>query len=285
MTSRFNSNILTAARRLQDARSDASANGDAGRRYKSIIWQDYENRAIREIIFETFKSLGVNFGGLIPEYMKTSGTLTVSGAKTVRPTDSWIVTELVDSNKKVKFVSLSDDEVLDVTIGKRTLLIPTDENPCFYQERDSIVILPSATKIESVIARYIVVHQDIVVNTSSSTNGNYLATSPAAWVGSTRRLTATMNVPFAVTDINKLIMFKNNGIVYTGRIESYILGNLVTIIGDGLPAATFANVDMVMVGDNNPDGSDLILKATWDSVIVDKMVQYASQDAARGMNA
>ncbi|GEM_PF-6769254 len=284
-TTRFNNNILLAARRLQDVRTDPSPTGDSGRRHKSALLQDYQNRAIREIIFDAYKSLGRGFGSMIPEYVRTSGILTVSGAQATRPADSWIVTELIDSAKTLKFVPISDDEVFDVTVGKRTLIVPSNSRPCFYQEGDKVVILPSSTSITGVIARYIRVHQDIVVNTSLSTDGNYLLTAPAAWTAATRQLTATMGFPFAIADINKLIMFKNAGIVYSGRIEAWISAVIVTVIGDGLPTGNLAAVDTVLVGDNSPDASDLILKATWDSVIVDKMVQYATLDAVRNKDA
>jgi hypothetical protein len=269
MTARFNQNIIVAANRVQDRRTDPSALGDTGRRYKSLDWQAYQNRAIREIIFDTFKALGAKFGNMVPEYMRTSGDLPVIANRTVRPVDAWIVTEAMDTAHKARVQVLGDDEIIDVIVGKNTLITPTDKRPVLYQEGDGLIILPKPTAITAIVARYIKVHQDIVVNISTTSAGNFLNVGFANYTSATRQLQGVMLIPFADTDI----------------IESRVDADTVVLTPGSVPPGSVATIDQVLVSDNSPDDNDLILKPTWDSQIIDKMVQYASQDASRNINA
>jgi hypothetical protein len=224
---------------------------------------------------------------MVPESMRTSGDLPVIANRTVRPVDAWIVTEAMDTAHKARVQVLGDDEIIDVIVGKNTLITPTDKRPVLYQEGDGLIILPKPTAITAIVARYIKVHQDIVVNISTTSAGNFLNVGFANYTSATRQLQGVMLIPFADTDINKEVMFKDAGtsIVYRARIESRVDADTVVLTPGSVPPGSVATIDQVLVSDNSPDDNDLILKPTWDSQIIDKMVQYASQDASRNINA
>ena len=93
-TTQFNLNILSAARKLKDARTTADASSDTGKRYSSALLSDYQNRAVRDLLTETYAKLGADFGSAIPEYMKTSGALSLVSGSVAKPSDAWYTTDL-----------------------------------------------------------------------------------------------------------------------------------------------------------------------------------------------
>ena len=96
ITTRFNTNILTAARKLQASRTVATAAGDASQRLTSARLADYENTAIRRILLEEYSSLGIpGFVATLPWYVRTSPEVIVTGQPTDLPADGWMVESVV----------------------------------------------------------------------------------------------------------------------------------------------------------------------------------------------
>ena len=58
-TTKFNTNIINAARSLKDRRTDPSVAGDTGMRYTSALLSYYQNKAVRAFIAEQLAALGV----------------------------------------------------------------------------------------------------------------------------------------------------------------------------------------------------------------------------------
>ena len=173
-TTRFNNNILEAARRLKDKRTMPDASDDTGKRYTSAILSIYENRAVRDIVKENFKQLGPKFGTILPEFVKTSDAFVIptSGLIT-KAADQWFFLELATSDGLVRFSRIEED-VLKVSGGLDKLVTPTYARPMFYEEGlFAKVRPPTSNGLDNwtAVARYIVVPQDIVVSTISSETG------------------------------------------------------------------------------------------------------------------
>ncbi|HMD14791.1 MAG TPA: hypothetical protein VKI62_09215, partial [Bacteroidota bacterium] len=86
-TIRFDANILAASRRVQQIRVDPTSNGDGVFTFKSVDWQNYQNRAIRDIITQSYASLKFRFGDIIPQYVVESTPKSVSAGSVVMPSD------------------------------------------------------------------------------------------------------------------------------------------------------------------------------------------------------
>lgn len=287
-TTRFNTNIVTAARRLQNQRTTAAATGDDGGRYSSALLSDYQNRGIRNLLQELYAKLGMGFGDAIPEMMRNSNIIPMTAGRFTKPLDAYHVMELVRSDYSTKFYKLPDDRIEQVKAGRAPDITPTVNRPVFWEQGDIIYTLPASVSAWSVIARYIRVHQDISVITGATGPGNFL-TGGSQWFDTIKAIGAIMNVPFAVGDENKFVVFKDDAtdIVYNGRIQSaiaptgYTQGEVVVLYGDDLPTADIALIDAVLVIDENLDNGDILLNPNFDGEIVDRIVALAQADAQR----
>lgn len=280
-TTKLNQIILEAARRLKDERSDPSSGGDAGASFNSALLQRYANRSVRDFLLGQYGQLGEKmFPLLFPEYLKTSGNLSLVSGSVIKPTDAWYIVSLITSDLVVKYEKLKPEEVDAVRTGKAGLLNATSVHPKFWEEGETIKTLPATNA--TVVARYIKTHQDIVVSTAAVGNGNYRV-GGGTWTAATKTLTATMISAFVSGDVNKRLMFKDaaTGIVYLGYIGSITNPTTVVLHGDGLPGANITSVDQALVSDLDPDGNDLILNQYWHGEIVNRMIELAMADAAK----
>jgi hypothetical protein len=274
-TTRFNNNIVVTSRRLQDARATAAAIADTGRRYKSADLEDYQNRVIRDIIKERWVQVGVSFGDLFPELVKTSSLLTPAAGVIAKTTDMWRVLQLFNEDKTLFIDRIPDADVGDVIAG-RSLIRPTVTTPVFYEERNTVSILPT-TFAEDVYARYVISHPDIQVLVGAAGAGNF-NTLDGSFTFATKTLIITMDSVFTVSDVNKpLIITDDNDANYFGHIASFVNATTVVLIGDGLPTAD-KPITTVKVADVS-DVTDILLDKEWDGEIQDRMVKLAILDA------
>ena len=279
-TERFNQNIITVSKRLQDARSPATILDDTGKRYTIARLEQYENRAIRDFVRDKFKELGTSFGTDIPEMIKTSGNLPTASGVVVKPGDAWRVLTL-RTEAGLRIDRIPDDEVDAVRTGT-SLINPVAARPGFWEEGENLYLIPSSVS-GNVIARYIISHQDIAVITTAAGNGKW-NTANGTWAALTRKLTATMNNAFIASDKNKRIAFRDATTARYGFIESFVDADEVIVNGNALPTSDIAVVAQVMVIDL-AETTDILLDPTWDSEIVDRMFVIAKQDVSANANA
>ena len=276
-TTKLNTVILATARRLKAPRTLAT--DDAGS-YTSLLLTEYVNRSIKDLLLDKYIQFGDKaFRELFPEYVKTSGSLTLTSGVTAKPSDCFVVTDLVDSTGLISFKKLSQDEVDDVRRSQNKIIVPSSTRPVFYEEAGNIYTLGITSG--TVIARYIQSPSDLTPITTSATNGNWYTGSDGAWTASTRLLAGTMNSSFASTDINKKILFRTATIVYSGTIESFVSTTSVIVRGDGLPTGNIVagSVVAIMVSDVEIDSSDLKINLYWLAEIIDRAVAYGLKDA------
>lgn len=282
-TTKFNNNILLAARRLKDRRTDASVNGDTGQRYSSALLTNYQNKAIKELLREKFAEIGAaEFMRAFPELVKTSGVLTLTAGVVAKPSDAFLVIDLDSSDYAVHFDVLEQSEVQRVRSGADPLKAPSATLPVFWDENGSINTLGLTTG--SVVARYIVKPDDLAVITSAAGNGKKNSAN-GQYTTATKLLQATMSTGFASGDENRVVMFYDNaaGKVYYGTIASVKDADEVYLSGDGLPAADIAAGNVTIVLMEQLQDADVKLNALWFGNIVDRMVQYGLADAQAGI--
>ena len=290
-TTKKNSIILVAARRLKDARTSAGSSSDTGAVYTSAILSDYCDRAVREFLKEKLLTLGKEeFARQFPEYIKTSTTLTLAAGSVAKPSDCWFVLDLHKTDLSVKFEPLEPDEVGSVLTSDAGLDNASATHPKFYEEGSNIKTLGVTTG--DVYARYIRTQPDITILTAAAGNGTIYTTSAnLIWTAATNLLTIAAISILDSDDINRLIMFRTATIVYVGRItavsETGGTTTLVTITGDGLPAGnlTAPNIVEFVVSDLWPEDTDLDLNDNHFGEIIDQMVQFAEEDAIRIVRA
>lgn len=273
ITTRFNNNILRAARKLQSRRSTASAAGDAGERYTSARLTDYENDAIRRIMLEDLTLLGVsNFSERFPWLTSTTPEIAVTGTSTPLPADGWRVASVFGAGKK--FRHAPDASVAGILAGIEKVLAPTAEEPVFWQEGDNVIFRPSLSA-EVLQMRYVRRHVDLVVLDSPAVSGK-INLAPGTFTAATKTLTVTMNVPFSAADVNKPFSFYDGAVVYDGYILSVTGAGVFIAGGDALPSVNKSVVTM-LVSDSSP--GDVRLPDSYDPRIVAYMVEAALADA------
>jgi hypothetical protein len=283
-TTRFNSNILAAARRLKDERSSASPTDDTGHVFSSALLSEYENRSVRDVLKKVYDDLGEKaFGNVFPEYMLTSGALNLSAGALVKPADCWHVVDLVKSDLSVKFHKLKSSEIEDVRAAQNGVIVPSATRPVFWEEAASIYTLGLVNA--TVIARYIKTHPDLVVSTDAVGNGKIHTTAADLdWHASTKVLEVAGTTTFVIdADVGKMIIFRTAAVVYVGRIASVsapTTATEITVSGDALPAGNIHPSDIieVLVSDLWPDGTDLLLNPNWYGAIIDSMVAFGLED-------
>jgi hypothetical protein len=280
---KFNNNILEAAARMKDARTTAASSDDTNKRYTSAMWTRYQNRAIRDFLLEWFQKIGPDeFQNLFPEYIKTGSPLTLSSGSVATPADAFVVTELKNSAGTIKFWRIEQKTVQDVLLGIDGLIVPSATRPVFYEEAGNIKTLGITTG--DVIPRYIKTHQDIAVSVASAGTGKVKTGGSGAFNASTRTLSGLVMSPvFASGDEGKWLMFIDTTgtvSVFMARIESVVSATSVILTDDyGLPASNIVagQVGDVLVADI--DNVDLVLPEYWHGNIINRMVQFAMQDA------
>jgi len=289
-TTLFNLNILAAARKRLDKRSSAGPGDDTGHVYSSGLWSEYQNRAVRDILKLLYDSVGEkDFGNIIPEYMVTSGSLSLVGGVFAKPADCWHVVDLVKSDLSVKFHKLKSSEVEDVRAGQNGVIVPTATRPVFWEEGPNIYTLglTSAT----VIARYIKTHQDIVVSVAPIDAGHkYLTAANIEYVAATKTLRITDTLPaggWVAADANRDLVFYTASQVYKGRIVSVTLDSGpdhidIVITGDGIPATNISASNILAVvtpAISGSDDADLKLNGNFFGDLIDRMAAFALEDS------
>jgi hypothetical protein len=280
-TTRFNNNILAAARRMKDVRATANASDDTGKRYTTAIWTEYQNRAIKDLILETYLAGPKQFPDVMPEIVKTSANITITAGVGDFPSDAWLFIDLAKNDYSVYIHKIFGD-VTAVLAARHGTIVPSATEPYFYEELRKLYVLPSAAY--TVKGRYILTPAEIVVVTSSG-NGNY-STADGNYTASTKTLVVTMNSAFVTADTGKHIIIMDNGTfkVHFAHIASVTNGTTVVLEGDGAPTTDMSADAHVLVADTNPTTDDIRVSSIWDSNIVDRMVAYALQDA-KAVNA
>jgi hypothetical protein len=279
--------ILAAARKLKDQRTSAGPGDDTGHVYNSALLTEYANRAVRDFLKDAYKTLGRDgFPELFPEYIKQSGTLTLSSGAVAKPADAFFIVDLVVSDLSLKFDPLPQSKVPQVQVGDAGLDNASATHPKFWEEAGYIKTLGVTTG--NVIARYIKKHSDLVVVTDAVGNGIiYTTAANLTWTAATKLLTIASTTGLLDSgDLNKLILFRTSTVVYVGRISAVSEAGgstLVTLTGDGLPAGNISpsNIVEFVISDLWPDDSDLVLNQNWHGEILDRMVGMGEQDAER----
>ncbi len=282
-TTKLNQIITDVARLLKHpitlATDDTDLTGNASP-YTSTLLTRYVNNAVRDLLLENYRSYGDRaFMELFPEYVKTSGVLTLAAGVVQKPTDAFLVLNMKLSDNSVFFTRIKQSVVEDIRSGKEKLIVPSATSPVFWDEAGSIYTL--GLLAGDVVMRYIVTHQDILPITVVASHGNWLTGANGAYTAATRLLAGTMNSNFAAADKNKFVMFRTATDTYCGRIESRVSNSSVVVIGDNLPAGNIVagSVLAIIVSDVEPDSSDLKINQYWHKEIIKRAVDAAMQDA------
>ena len=142
ITTRFNTTILTAARKLQASRTVATAAGDASQRLTSARLADYENTAIRRILLEEYSSLGIpGFVATLPWYVRTSPEVIVTGPPIDLPADGWMVESVVAAG--VNFRHALPHQIAGILAGTERVLVPSAAEPVWWQEEGFVQVRPA----------------------------------------------------------------------------------------------------------------------------------------------
>lgn len=273
ITTRFNTNILTAARKLQASRTVATAAGDASQRLTSARLADYENTAIRRILLEEYSSLGIpGFVATLPWYVRTSPEVIVTGPPIDLPADGWMVESVVAAG--VKFRHALPHQIAGILAGTERVLVPSAAEPVWWQEEGFVQVRP-ALVATPVTLRYIRRHEDLAVLDSPATSGK-INLAPGTYVAATKTITVSMNVALSSADINKRFSFYDGAIVYDGFVVSVPETTALIAGGDALPSVN-KTVVTLLLSDNSP--GDILLPDSYDPRIVAYMVEAALTDA------
>lgn len=142
-STRFGANIMTAARRLHDARTAPESSADSTNRYTSDLLRQYQNTAIRDIIREQYLQFKNKLMQILPEMVFESADITLSSGLGTLPTDCWVVLEACKSDYSVYYTKI-DQDVLKVKASRDVMLAPSASKPAFFQTGLSIQVLPTS---------------------------------------------------------------------------------------------------------------------------------------------
>jgi hypothetical protein len=163
---RFDANVIAAARRLHDKRTDATSSGDTGMRYTSALLAAYQNNAIRDIVRDTYKALGPGIKTAMPEMLSLKeGAQPSSGIVSISTT-TWMVLEVQNSAKTVRpFQPLGNADFLTVRSGFHPIIKPSATVPYFTQIGQKLYLLGlTGSDVDIVAVRN---HVDIVPGQST----------------------------------------------------------------------------------------------------------------------
>jgi len=282
-TTKFNTNIINAARSLKDRRTNPSAAGDTGMRYTSALLAYYQNKAVRAFIAEQLAALGVTaFCEKFPELVKTSDVLTVASGKVAKPSDALWVLSVAKSDYTLWYDRVEENDVVSVQTGRNAMVVPSASRPVFWDQAGYVNTLGLTSG--NIVCRYIVSPNDLAVITTAHDDGKK-NTANGGYTAATNLLQATMNVSFASGDENRIVMFWDNHAskVYFGTVASVKDADEVYLTGEGLPAANISAGDVTMVLMEQVRDTDILLNDMWMGEIVRRMVQYGIADAQAGI--
>jgi hypothetical protein len=151
---RFQANIIIASRRLQDGRTIETISEDTGKRWTLAELEDYQNRAIRNLIRDTFNELGEAFGSKLPELVATAGSTAIVGGSFARPAGAFRVISARTATGSTLLRMLPPNENPDKVRTGKSVIHPGLTNPYFYEEGDKVFVLPSSFAV-NVFPRYI----------------------------------------------------------------------------------------------------------------------------------
>jgi len=161
MGARFNQNILGAARRLKDQRTDATGSGDTdvngnSFRYSSVLLSEYQNRAIKDIVEESLASLGRNqFQKVMPEMVQQQGLqLSAGGSTATRPSDCLSILEMVEP---AGIRTRIDVDVLKIT-NQLDQLNSVDSTDLWYVDGGTDILFYPPVTSTAPSMRYVRVH-------------------------------------------------------------------------------------------------------------------------------
>lgn len=296
-TSNFNSIILASARKLKDERTYPTSAGDTGKVFTAAVLAEYTNRAVRDFLTAQFikltEALGQaaakeEFARRFPEYIATSGSLTLSSGSVAKPTDCWFVLDLSKSDLSLKFEPLEPDEIGSVLVSDAGLDNASATHPKFYEQGTTIKTLGVTSG--DVIARYIRFQTDITSVTGTAGNGHIFTDAAyVTWTAATRLLSfniAGSPSGYTASDIGKVVSFRTATVAYVGIIEAVNSSAdpiTVTLRGDGIPSGNIAAPDIIDIicADVGPVDSDLKLNANWYGEIIERVVAMGEADQAR----
>jgi len=278
-TSRFNANIIEAANRLQDARTDALASGDTNMRFTSAQLQRYQNRAVKDLVRDTFLQLGrKGFAELMPELVRESGVLTLASNEVALPSDAWHFLDLRGtgtSPNNQSFTFVDDKDVSKIRAG-RDLISPSSTRPVVF-EKDGKLVTIGCGATATVQGRYIAIPDDIVAASTSGTVGTSYIVGTGSTVSSSRAVNDTTNSPFVAAHVGKILAAltrASNVARAIGRIQS-IASTSQAILDEKAVFVSGTNaIDTLVIFDEFSSG-DLTLADTWDGEIVKRMVEIA----------
>lgn len=170
MATRFDANIVSAARRLHDRRTAAHLDSlETSLRYSETLLVSYQNRAIRDVIKETYQTAGDAFSAIMPEMIKVSPATNVTNGVITNPADAWIIMEIAKSDYSWYATRITHN-ILKVLAGRDAMLAPTVSKPAFYQTSTQTLIIPlSITGVQAVIS-YIPQPSDMVAGSGQTSD-------------------------------------------------------------------------------------------------------------------
>jgi hypothetical protein len=139
---RFAANILKAALRLHDQRTDPTALGDDGMRYSSALLSSYQNQAIRDLIKDTYASIGDKIDGLMPEIVSEVNGVVLTNGNGPLPSNVWLVLEAGADDYSWYGWKIQSNP-LKVKTSRDALVTPTLLKPAWYQKGRYIQFLPT----------------------------------------------------------------------------------------------------------------------------------------------
>jgi hypothetical protein len=163
-TDRFNRNLLAAARRLKDQRTDPTSSGDVAMRYSSALLTYYQNRAVSDVFQSAIKNGKDLVDELVPESIFFRTVETQSGIADI-PDDIFELLEVSSATAPLTRYHHLVGDIAKVEDGGDPLFLQ-GYTPYWFLSGGSLYIRPWEA-LNLVIIRYIKDPGDITVNGSS----------------------------------------------------------------------------------------------------------------------
>jgi len=288
-STRFNANILAAARKLKDKRVSPTSSDDSGKRYTSTVLAYYQNRAIAGMVKEAHSQFGDKIGEYLPQVVKRTGVLGFTSGHLKTP-EEWRFIELVTSDGLTVFNRISGD-IIKIISGRDPVIQPSEDHPVFWEEGLFLWVYPTqkAGADWSVEGRYIVNPAAVSVSVSPAGSGKPLVADPFFQFNvASGYMIGIEDGAFAVSpaDVGKKLFFIDSASnIWCGEISSIISANVVHLRGNGLPSVNkgpglgLDTILSAMIPDITDVQADVILPEIFDGDIVEKMVSMGLQDA------
>ena len=238
---------------------------------------------------KSFKTIGKDaFVKLFPEYVKESGTLVLSGGKVAKPTDAFLVIDLMMTDLSLYFDPLDEKKIAQVKVSDAGLDNASATHPKFWDDNGYINTLGVTSG--NVTARYITTPPDLSVITAAANSGTaYTTAANLTYTASTRLITDTGGLHIFDTNIptNQVILFWTASTVYSGRVSSYhstVGGDMqIYLSGENLPASDIVAPNLLgfAITGSGPDSNDLTLNPLWHGEIIERMAAMGEKDSVR----